>query len=250
MRLQLKGTSSILPSAHWTSESALIMAILLFAVLLLTTLDISKAISVGVTPIDLRISHLHENRQILSSVPSQCEPDCDPINDQIQASCTTSKCCTANFETGYFTCLKCVGTAIKIEDYSSAQNVLDTLFKQCAAQGVILPKLTLPGQDPDRPMPTDHATAGPIPQSSSPAVKTTETVASAAPPASIPAPAQSQSMKSDADPGPTNLPDSNAAPPPSQTGSNDATLKKDIGLFVLLGSVVMSWLGQRMFTSV
>ncbi|KAH0586968.1 hypothetical protein H2248_005795 [Termitomyces sp. 'cryptogamus'] len=79
-------------------------------------------------------------------VPSQCKSTCDPVNTAIANNCTPQQCCTATFETQYYNCLVCFGSALNATDYSGAQAVLKELEQECAAHGLGIPTLTLPGQ--------------------------------------------------------------------------------------------------------
>ncbi|KAJ3570166.1 hypothetical protein NP233_g4587 [Leucocoprinus birnbaumii] len=71
------------------------------------------------------------------TVPTACKSNCDPINAETQ----------------------CVGGALNITDFRAAQAVLDDLIVQCDSRGLNVPKLTLPGIDPNRTLPSAPATA-------------------------------------------------------------------------------------------
>ncbi|KAF8966432.1 hypothetical protein BDZ97DRAFT_1698567 [Flammula alnicola] len=98
--------------------------------------------------INLRAEGSLESRQTGTNpaVPPQCETQCDPINSVIAAGCQISTCCQASFEMGYFNCFECVGQAVNLTDYSAIQQTLD------GNSGFSLPKLTFPGQNPNRPL--------------------------------------------------------------------------------------------------
>ncbi|KAG1753230.1 hypothetical protein EDB19DRAFT_817660 [Suillus lakei] len=85
-----------------------------------------------------------------SSVPSQCTSICDPVNNEVNAGCPITACCTQSFETSYYNCLLCVGTAVNATDYTQAQADLDQLYVSCSDYGYSLQELTLPGQNPSR----------------------------------------------------------------------------------------------------
>ncbi|KAF9458000.1 hypothetical protein BDZ94DRAFT_1325830 [Collybia nuda] len=91
----------------------------------------------------------------LPVVPAQCKTTCDPVNSLIFSNtCPVSQCCTPSFEMAYFNCIICVGGVANLEDYSAPQNILDRILSDCATRGRALPKLTFPGQNPDRPLST------------------------------------------------------------------------------------------------
>ncbi|KAJ7667522.1 hypothetical protein DFH06DRAFT_1322122 [Mycena polygramma] len=69
--------------------------------------------------------------------------------DVIQ-SCPVTQCCSDAFESGYFECYKCVGTAMNVTDFTLAQEYVDVVITSCKTEGFTLPVLTLPGQDPNR----------------------------------------------------------------------------------------------------
>ncbi|KAF9242935.1 hypothetical protein BU15DRAFT_60220 [Melanogaster broomeanus] len=73
------------------------------------------------------------------TVPSQCTSTCDPVNNEVNAGCPVTACCTPSFEDAYYACLECVGTALNATDYATAQEDLNNM-------GYVLPQLALPGQ--------------------------------------------------------------------------------------------------------
>ncbi|KAG1858340.1 hypothetical protein C8R48DRAFT_834897 [Suillus tomentosus] len=85
-----------------------------------------------------------------STVPPQCTSICDPVNDEVNDGCPMTTCCTQSFETSYYDCLLCVGTALNATDYTQAQSDLDGLYVSCSDYGYSLQELTLPGQNPSR----------------------------------------------------------------------------------------------------
>ncbi|KAG1767735.1 hypothetical protein EV702DRAFT_747849 [Suillus placidus] len=93
-----------------------------------------------------------------SSVPSQCTPTCDPVQSELNSGCPITACCTQSFETSYYNCLLCVGTAYNATDYTQAQADVDQLYVSCYGYGYSLQELTFPGQNPSRTLSTSsHA---------------------------------------------------------------------------------------------
>ncbi|KAJ6627334.1 hypothetical protein B0H10DRAFT_1993977 [Mycena sp. CBHHK59/15] len=90
----------------------------------------------------------------LSNVPAACKADCDPFTPFLQGvSCPIAQCCTTLFEAAYFNCFKCVGTATNA-DFSIAQQYVDVVTTSCFIEGITLPELTFPGQNPNRTLAT------------------------------------------------------------------------------------------------
>jgi len=119
-------------------------------------IGIIKPVAAGVLAglrVDLRFvgADAFQRRQTTGQVPPQCESLCNPIN-ALAANCTLSQCCLATFDTGYFNCFVCVGTAANVTDYSVPQSIVDKLYDQCAIAGYQLPVLTFPGQNSTRPL--------------------------------------------------------------------------------------------------
>ncbi|KAG1753229.1 hypothetical protein EDB19DRAFT_817576 [Suillus lakei] len=94
-----------------------------------------------------------------SSVPSQCTSTCDPVYTEMNTGCPITACCTQSFETSYYNCLLCVGTADNATDYTQAQADLDNLYISCSDYGYSLQELTFPGQNPSRTLSTSSLTA-------------------------------------------------------------------------------------------
>ncbi|KAG2345039.1 hypothetical protein BDR05DRAFT_145573 [Suillus weaverae] len=93
-----------------------------------------------------------------SSVPSQCTSTCDPVQSELNSGCPITACCTQSFETSYYNCLLCVGTAYNATDYTQAQADVDNLYVSCVDYGYSLQELTFPGQNPSRTLSTSsHA---------------------------------------------------------------------------------------------
>ncbi|KAF8164899.1 hypothetical protein B0H34DRAFT_648979 [Crassisporium funariophilum] len=117
--------------------------------------------------VNLETSGPLEARQTaaIPGVPAQCKSDCDPVNTILATGgCPPAQCCLSSFETGYFNCFGCVAQSINFTDFSAPQSVIDTLFVLCAQRGFTLPKLTFPGQNPNRTLST--GAPGPTPSPS------------------------------------------------------------------------------------
>ncbi|KAG1753231.1 hypothetical protein EDB19DRAFT_817590 [Suillus lakei] len=121
-------------------------------------------------------------RQSSGYVPSQCTSTCDPVNNEVNAGCPITVCCAQSFETSYYDCLICVGTALNATDYTQAQVDLDQLYVSCYDYGYTLQELTLPGQNPSRTLSTSllvgsafTSTITISPSSTSPASSSTAT---------------------------------------------------------------------------
>ncbi|KAF8716382.1 hypothetical protein AX14_012370, partial [Amanita brunnescens Koide BX004] len=93
---------------------------------------------------------------------SQCESPCSSVDQFVGPNapdtCTPQACCTADFEQAYLNCFTCIGTAENITDYSQYQSSLDNLTSACLEEGINVPKLTFPGQNPNRSLPTPSST--------------------------------------------------------------------------------------------
>ncbi|KAG2147955.1 hypothetical protein DEU56DRAFT_102829 [Suillus clintonianus] len=113
-------------------------------------------------------------RQSSGYVPSQCTSTCDPVNNEVNAGCPITTCCTQSFETSYYNCLICVGTALNATDYTQAQADLDQLFVSCFDYGYTLQELTLPGQNPSRTLSTSLL-VGSLPTATSTSTLSTST---------------------------------------------------------------------------
>ncbi|KAF9005185.1 hypothetical protein BDQ17DRAFT_1541167 [Cyathus striatus] len=140
----------------------------------------NRRIDVGLT------RKLQVRQSDIPNVPAVCKSTCDPITTIIASNdCTPSTCCTSQFETGYFDCFQCVGQTFNVTDYTDAQQILDDLVVECTQLGLVIPKLTFPGQDPNRPL-TSISISGsatgsdnPIPSVSVPVVSSRSTITSA-----------------------------------------------------------------------
>ncbi|KAK0191443.1 hypothetical protein F5146DRAFT_601551 [Armillaria mellea] len=93
------------------------------------------------------------NRQV-SGIPSQCQTPCSAADALVSANCTQPQCCTSGFENDYVTCVECVGNAANITNYTLPQTTVDELVVSCSLKGIVIPKVTFPGQDPNRQLAT------------------------------------------------------------------------------------------------
>ncbi|KAK0206045.1 hypothetical protein DFS33DRAFT_552844 [Desarmillaria ectypa] len=93
------------------------------------------------------------NRQN-SNIPSQCQTPCSAASALINANCSPAQCCTTDFENNYVTCVECIGSVANVMDYSQYQIVVDEFVIQCSINGIAIPKVTLPGQNENRPLST------------------------------------------------------------------------------------------------
>ncbi|KAG7446064.1 uncharacterized protein BT62DRAFT_1076461 [Guyanagaster necrorhizus] len=89
-----------------------------------------------------------------SDIPPQCQTPCSAAMALVSANCSPSECCTSSFENNYVACIECVGTAANITDYSQYQTVVDQLVVECSIQGIVIPEVTFPGQNANRPLST------------------------------------------------------------------------------------------------
>jgi len=97
---------------------------------------------------------LHVASRQVSGIPSQCQTPCSAANALIGANCTQPQCCTSGFENDYVSCIDCVGSAANITDYTVPQTTVDELVVSCSLKGIVIPKVTFPGQDPNRQLAT------------------------------------------------------------------------------------------------
>ncbi|KAF8351071.1 hypothetical protein F5887DRAFT_192067 [Amanita rubescens] len=85
---------------------------------------------------------------------NQCESPCTPILSYVGSDssnkCTPQACCTTAFEKAYLKCFTCIGKAENVTNYSKYQRTLDDLTSACLSDGISVPKLTFPGQNPNR----------------------------------------------------------------------------------------------------
>ncbi|KAK7471211.1 hypothetical protein VKT23_002620 [Stygiomarasmius scandens] len=92
-----------------------------------------------------------------TNIPDVCTQTCGTVPDNFpncSPNFTPSKCCMSSFELELFSCYQCIGSTQNIVDYTPPQQTLDLIFVKCAAAGLPIDKLTLPGQDPNRNLPT------------------------------------------------------------------------------------------------
>ncbi|KAK0242242.1 hypothetical protein EDD85DRAFT_946385 [Armillaria nabsnona] len=97
---------------------------------------------------------LHFASRQISGIPSQCQTPCSAANALISANCTQPQCCTSGFENDYVSCENCIGSAENSTDYSLPQRTVDELVVLCSLGGIVIPKVTFPGQDPNRQLAT------------------------------------------------------------------------------------------------
>ncbi|KAF8211628.1 hypothetical protein K438DRAFT_1807624 [Mycena galopus ATCC 62051] len=128
-----------------------------FAFWALWTLSAARSASSIPWPSPRSLLALSRRQSGIPPVPPQCATICDPVNTILETNtCTPSECCTTSFETNYFSCITCVLGAANATNssYTLAQGSLDTIVVDCAAEGITLPELTLPGQNPNRTLPS------------------------------------------------------------------------------------------------
>lgn len=118
------------------------------------TLVLSRPSASYLTQSFRALSTASYKRQSSGYVPSQCTSICDPVNNEVNAGCPITVCCAQSFETSYYNCLMCVGTALNATDYTHAQADLDQLYVSCYDYGYTLKEFTLPGQNPSRTLST------------------------------------------------------------------------------------------------
>ncbi|KAF9558230.1 hypothetical protein CPC08DRAFT_639291 [Agrocybe pediades] len=87
---------------------------------------------------------------IPNGLPPDCEALCTSVDNTTSSGCKVSVCCTPEFEMDYFNCFSCAAKALNTTDLTVPQANVDMLFDDCAAEGILLPKLTFPGQNANR----------------------------------------------------------------------------------------------------
>ncbi|KAK0490513.1 hypothetical protein IW261DRAFT_17814 [Armillaria novae-zelandiae] len=97
---------------------------------------------------------LHVVGRQVSGIPSQCQTPCSAANALISANCTPLQCCTSGFENDYVSCEGCFGNAMNLTNYTVPQTTVDNLVVMCSLRGIVIPKVTFPGQDPNRQLAT------------------------------------------------------------------------------------------------
>ncbi|KAG2151715.1 hypothetical protein BD769DRAFT_1400888 [Suillus cothurnatus] len=55
-----------------------------------------------------------------SFIPLQCTSSCDPAQNELNAGCPMTACCTQSFETSYYNRLLCFGTVFNATDHTQA----------------------------------------------------------------------------------------------------------------------------------
>ncbi|THV00570.1 hypothetical protein K435DRAFT_443739 [Dendrothele bispora CBS 962.96] len=99
-----------------------------------------------------------------TSIPDTCTDTCGTVPDNLPncfPNFVASKCCVNSFQLELYNCYQCIGSTQNISSYTLPQETLDQLFGECAAAGLPVNKLTLPGQDPNRAIPTLPISASP-----------------------------------------------------------------------------------------
>ncbi|KAJ8087042.1 hypothetical protein PM082_005867 [Marasmius tenuissimus] len=121
------------------------------------------------------------------NIPQQCQDTCSPVTPLLtQRNCTPEQCCTEKFVTDLRDCLLCIGSTQGIQDYSQPQGSIDQFIGSCAAQGIDVPRVTLPGQDNNRSSSSFNPSTV-QPPSTSPSQTTPQTPTSPSSPAQSPA---------------------------------------------------------------
>ncbi|KAF8650966.1 hypothetical protein AX16_005002 [Volvariella volvacea WC 439] len=92
-------------------------------------------------------------------LPAECQEACGPVAGLLSGTteCTPETCCTDSFANSYLACFQCVGNSVGVTDFTEPQQQLDAYIVSCFQEGIPVPILTLPGQDPGRPLPTGSA---------------------------------------------------------------------------------------------
>ncbi|THV00567.1 hypothetical protein K435DRAFT_854651 [Dendrothele bispora CBS 962.96] len=170
------------------------------------------------TVLNARILPLHSTVKSLltrQNIPDACTDTCGTAPEQYQ-SCTPDTCCNNQFETTLFNCYECIGNALQITDYTEPQQNLDILFVACTSAGSPIDKLTLPGQDPNRNLPTSSASqmapsstssgSSTGASSSSPSVGVSSSPSSSLSSPSVPVPSQSTTVTVSTTPLPSSTP--------------------------------------------
>ncbi|KIJ70612.1 hypothetical protein HYDPIDRAFT_23703 [Hydnomerulius pinastri MD-312] len=101
-----------------------------------------------VSDLSIRGEGVGRRQTASGTVPAACTSICDPVNTEVNDGCPVTACCSDSFETAYYDCLQCVGSALNATDYTTAQDYLNTLWITCEDMGYDLPELSLPGQQP------------------------------------------------------------------------------------------------------
>ncbi|KAG7096482.1 hypothetical protein E1B28_003912 [Marasmius oreades] len=97
-----------------------------------------------------------------SDLPPECQPTCTTsvatfVENSNCPNNDIAQCCTVQFEQGVADCYLCLGKSINSMAFGQAQMNIDGLVKTCVQSGFMMTKITLPGQDPNRPLTTAPA---------------------------------------------------------------------------------------------
>ncbi|KAJ7229122.1 hypothetical protein GGX14DRAFT_555160 [Mycena pura] len=186
-------------------------------------------------------------RRGLSDIPAACQTDCDPFAPFLDGqTCPVTQCCSIAFGRGYFDCFMCVGNATHSTDYTLAQEFVDVVITSCDSEGITLPVLTLPGQDPNRTLATTlPAGASSIPVfAGSAAVRTTisgamrsasSTTAMTESSTSLQGSATASSPPQSTVTSPPSAASNSAASPGPSTPSSAMAVRPRVGLHIVLG---------------
>ncbi|KAF8898145.1 hypothetical protein CPB84DRAFT_1780975 [Gymnopilus junonius] len=180
-------------------------------------------------------------------VPPGCETTCDPVNSVLSAGCTVSTCCQSTFEMEYFNCFECVANALNVTDFSVPQEDLDALVDACAALSLALPKLTFPGQNPNRTISSVASSASSTASSGSPSPTAQITVSNPAQTSLFSTSSTSQLAQSTVTSIPSNT--SPVSPSPSTSTTSNASSTKRMSYSWLGGKVVSLGIAAALYFS-
>lgn len=173
---------------------------------------------------------LHVVSRQIQGIPSQCQTPCSAADALISANCTQPQCCTSEFESNYVSCIDCVGNANNITDYTLPQTTVDELVVSCSLKGIVIPKVTFPGQNPNRQLATSavassasRAVSGT--GSSSSTLTSQSTITSIAPGSSTPVTEGSSAPAS-------------ATTTPASTGTADSVVAMESGILWIVPALV------------
>ncbi|KAG1811187.1 uncharacterized protein BJ212DRAFT_559685 [Suillus subaureus] len=159
-----------------------------------------------------------------NSILLQYISTCDPVQNELNAGCPMTTCCTQSFETSYYKCLLCVGIADNAPDYTQAQADLDQLYLSCYDS---LQELTFPGQNSSRTLPTSSRDGTPTVAGTSPASVSVPTLVFALRSvlASTPlsSPTSASSLASTSSPAPSSSPASLSSPASPMTPASTSS---------------------------
>ncbi|ESK93578.1 hypothetical protein Moror_1584 [Moniliophthora roreri MCA 2997] len=90
------------------------------------------------------------------NIPPQCNGQgsaCIVVQPYLASGqCEPRNCCTDIFGSNMEQCLICIGGALHLTNFTEPQTTLDQFVQWCATMGTPIEKITLPGQDPNRPL--------------------------------------------------------------------------------------------------